>query len=149
VIILVDLDHTISNAFWRDSMIGTVPWDQYHEESKHDKPFKNVVHLINTLWIAGYKIIGLTGRNDKFRQLTTQWLLKYGVDMDEILMRPDDVFLKNADMKVKLIEDRFKKNYKDISFLIDDNEDTILTFSKLGITTLQIRNINGEKDGID
>jgi hypothetical protein len=143
--ILIDIDHTISNAFWRDSIIGAVPWDEYHKESDHDKPFWNVVQLINSLWYAGHTMIAITGRNEKFRQLTNLWFIEYDVNIDEILMRPDDVFLKNAEMKVKLIEERFDKDYKEIGFLIDDNEETILAFFKLGITTLQIRNVSREK----
>lgn len=149
MIILVDLDHTLSNAFWRDSIIGAVPWDEYHEESRHDKPFWNVVQLVNSLWYAGHTIMGLTGRTEKFRGLTNTWLLEYDVNMDEILMRPDDVFLKNAEMKVKLVEEHFSGDYRNIGFLIDDNEQTILAFFNLGITTLQIRNISGEKNEQD
>jgi phosphoglycolate phosphatase-like HAD superfamily hydrolase len=141
--ILVDLDHTVSNAFWRDSMIGTVSWDEYHEQSKNDKPFKKVVRLINSLAAMDYYIIAVTGRTEKHRAITIDWLLKNQVHIDEVLMRPDNIFLKNADMKIKLIEDRFHGYYKDIHFLIDDNEDTILAFSNLGITTLHIRNKNG------
>jgi hypothetical protein len=139
--ILTDIDHTVGNAFWRDAMIGTVPWDEYHESSKYDKPFKNVVNLINSLSNMGYTIIGVTGRTEKHRRLTLDWLIKYKVDMDHLLMRPDDVFLKNAEMKIKLVHDHFKGDFKDIHFLIDDNEDTILAFHKIGIATLQIRNI--------
>jgi phosphoglycolate phosphatase-like HAD superfamily hydrolase len=140
-VILVDIDHTIANAFWRDSMIGVSEWDYYHSEGKHDRPFRNVVKLINSLYMAGYEIVAITGRSEKFRKLTMDWFINNEVDIEEILMRPDDCFLKNAEMKLKLIEMRFKGNYNDIHFLIDDNEDTILAFSKLGITTLQIRNI--------
>jgi uncharacterized HAD superfamily protein len=145
--ILVDFDHTVANSFWRDSMIGTVPWDEYHEQSKYDKPFWNVVQLINSLWYQGHTIIGVTGRTEKHRKLTNDWLLEYDINIDEILMRPDDLFLKNAEMKVKLVEDRFKKDYKSIGFLIEDNEDACLAFQKLGITTLQIRNINEAVNG--
>jgi hypothetical protein len=147
--VLLDLDHTVSNAFWRDSMIGVESWDKYHEESQHDKPFKNVANLINSLASVGYVIIGITGRNEKFRQLTTNWLLKHRIDVDELLMRPDGNFEKNGIVKIKLIDDRFKKNYKEIQFLIDDNEDTILEFFKLGIATLQVRHIREVSNGHD
>src|SRR5271170_1992740 len=103
MIILVDLDHTVSNSFWRDGMIGSVPWDSYHAASKDDKPFKNMVNLINSLSSIGYSIIGITGRTEKFRQLTLNWLIRYRVDIIELLMRPDDVFLKNAELKIKLV----------------------------------------------
>jgi hypothetical protein len=139
--ILLDIDHTVANSFHRDSMIGAVPWDDYHASSKDDKPFPKVVNLINSLSSMGYTIIGVTGRNEKFRHLTLDWFLKYHIDLDELLMRPDDNFSKNGEMKVKLVTDRFNGNFKEIHFLIDDNEDSILEFYKLGISTLHIRNI--------
>jgi hypothetical protein len=141
VIILVDMDHTISNAFWRNSMIGTETWDHYHENSKYDKPFKNVVVLLNALSNSGYEIMGITGRNEKHRSLTVKWLVDNKVDIGELLMRPDDDYTKNGELKVKLITERFKGDFKDIHFLIDDNEDAILAFMAIGIATLQIRNI--------
>jgi hypothetical protein len=146
-VILVDIDHTISNAFWRDSMIGVSPWDEYHAAAKDDKAFRNMVKLINNLYMAGYEIIAITGRNERFRKLTTDWLIEQEVDIEEILMRPDDNFLKNAEMKLNLIKMRFKGNYKNIHFLIDDNEDTILAFNKIGIATLQIRNVQESLHG--
>jgi hypothetical protein len=130
-------------------MIGVDSWDAYHEASKDDKPFKNIARLINSLASMSYVIIGITGRNEKFRQLTTKWLLEHRIDVDELLMRPDGNFEKNGIVKMALVEERFKKNYKNIQFLIDDNEDTILAFHKLGITTLQVRNINEVKNGHD
>ena len=146
MIILTDVDHTISDAFWRDSMIGVNPWDEYHEESKHDKPFRKVVNLLNSLSSVGYTIIGLTGRNEKFRLLTTNWFLRYKVDIHEMLMRPDDNFVKNALLKLQLVEQRFNGDYSDIHFLIDDNEDAAIEFFKMGISTLQVRNI-GDHNG--
>jgi hypothetical protein len=139
--ILLDIDHTISNSFWRDSMIGNVSWDDYHAASKDDKPFRHVINLVNSLVVMGYTIILVTGRNEKFRQLTLQWFLKYRIDIDELLMRPDDVFLKNAEMKTELIKKRFDGNFKQIHFAIDDNEEACITFRNLGITSLQIRNV--------
>jgi HAD superfamily, subfamily IIIB (Acid phosphatase) len=141
MIILVDIDHTVANAFWRDSMIGVESWDTYHENSKYDKPFKNVVILLNALSNSGYEIMGITGRNERNRSLTVGWLVQNKVDIDELLMRPDDDFTKNGELKVRLVQEKFKGDYSKIHFLIDDNEDAILAFMALGIATLQIRNI--------
>jgi phosphoglycolate phosphatase-like HAD superfamily hydrolase len=141
--ILLDIDHTISNSFWRDPMIGAENWDKYHEASKYDKPFKKVVNLINSLAAMGYSIIAVTGRNEKFRHLTLDWFIKYHIDVDEMLMRPDDNFLKNAEMKALLIDTRFNGDYKQIHFAIEDNEDACIMYQRLGITSLQIRNISG------
>jgi hypothetical protein len=140
---IFDIDHTISNSFWRDGMIGTSSWDDYHEASKNDYPFIKVINLINSLYNQGYAIICITGRPEKFRSLTVDWLLDYKVEVDELLMRPDDCFLKNQELKIKLVEDHFKKYYKDIQFIVDNNEEVCLEFAKLGISSLQIRNISG------
>jgi hypothetical protein len=141
MIILCDLDHTVSDAFWRDTMIGSVPWDEYHDNLKFDKPFQNMVYLINSLSSVGYIVIGITGRTEKHRQITIDWLIKFKIDIDTILMRPDDCFIKNWEMKIKLAQDHLKDDLKKVHFLIDDNEETILAFNKLGIATLQVRNI--------
>jgi hypothetical protein len=141
MIILCDLDHTVSDAFWRDTMIGSVPWDEYHDNLKFDKPFQNMVYLINSLSSVGYIVIGITGRTEKHRQITIDWLIKFKIDIDTILMRPDDCFIKNWEMKIKLAQDHLKDDFKKVHFLIDDNEETILAFNKLGIATLQVRNI--------
>jgi hypothetical protein len=139
--ILVDIDHTIANSFWRDHMIGRASWDEYHAAGKDDIPFRKVVNLINSLSTMSYNIIAVTGRNEKFRQLTLNWFLKHHIDVDELLMRPDDNFVKNGELKVAMIKERFNGNYRDIHFLIEDNEESVIAFFGLGITTLQIRNI--------
>jgi hypothetical protein len=145
MIVIADIDHTVSNAFWRDSQIGSVPWDEYYANLAYDKPFRYVINLLNSLSWAGYTIIGITGVPEKFRQLRLDWLIKYHVDIDELLMRPNDVFLKNSEMKVKLVTERFNNDFKKIHFILDDNEETVIDFFNLGIPTLQVRNINGRE----
>jgi hypothetical protein len=141
LIIVIDIDHTVADAFWRDSMIGVNTWDEYYENGKYDKPFKNVSNLINNLSAAGYVFIGFTGRPEKFRGMTVGWLVRNKIDIDTILMRPDDDYTKNSELKIRLVKDHFKENLHTIHFVIDDNEESILEFYKLGIPTLQIRNI--------
>jgi hypothetical protein len=139
--IVVDIDHTLSNAFWRDNKIGVVPWDEYYSEGKHDKPFPKMKTLINALTKNGDLVIAITGRPEKFRGLTIDWLIKNDILVHDLIMRPDNVFLKNWEMKVKLLTTYFNNSFDTIGFIIDDNEETILKFNELGISTLQVRNI--------
>jgi hypothetical protein len=141
MIVVIDIDHTVADSFWRDSMIGTVPWDEYYENGKYDKPFKNVANLINSLSAMNYEIVGFTGRPEKFRTLTVSWLVRNRIDINTILMRPDEDYTKNSELKLRLIKEHFKDRFYQIHFIVDDNEESILEFYKLGIPTLQIRNI--------
>jgi len=139
--ILVDLDHTLSNAFHRDEMIGVETWDTYHAASINDEPLHDVCGLVRALALQGYTLVGLTARPAKWRQLTNEWLVKHGVPLDTILMREDEDFRPSAEMKTALALDYFggeEALRERVAFLLEDREDVAAAFSALGITALQV-----------
>lgn len=137
MIVIVDIDHTISDARWRDDLIGN--WDEYYLAGDEDKPIKEMIHLLQSLELAGHTLIGLTGRPEKWRQLTVSWLFRHGVPFDEVLMRPDDDFRKSPDLKIALLTEWLDNSETDV-LLIDDREDITSRISaELNITTLQCR----------
>lgn len=139
--ILVDLDHTLSNSFWRDPMIGTTTWDEYHAANVEDKPVHDVAALINALWSAGHTIIGITARPGKWRAQSLSWLIRHNIHLDELLMRPDDDFKPAPQMKIALAIARFgnaKRMADEVAAIIDDREDVIMAFKEVGITALQV-----------
>lgn len=144
-IVLVDLDHTLSNAFWRDPMIGIVPWDNYHSESIKDEPAHDFVKFISIFFKSKkYDLIGLTSRPEKFRALTMKWLSVHSIHLDDLWMRPDNDYRSAGTVKIELCKDNLGENWKDnIICLIDDNEKVIESFRGEGITCLQIFNKRG------
>lgn len=142
--ILVDIDHTLSAAWHRDGMIGGEGgWDAYHAASSEDDPIHDVMALINSLatGLDDWYIIALTARPEKWRSVTTEWLIKHCIFVDEILMRPDEAFHPAPEIKVQLAQERFPGDQlKDnVAFLIEDREDVCEAFHQLGITTLQVK----------
>lgn len=135
-VVLCDIDHTISDAFWRDNMIGGPGgWDAYHACSVDDAPLNDMIDLINTLQPT-YRLIGLTARPEKWRKLTMDWLLRHGVMLDGLLMRADDAFHPAPALKTELVLSKF--NLNEIAFILDDREDVIAAFRALGVTALQV-----------
>ena len=142
------IDHTISDAAWRDDMINNNDWDAYHLAGKEDKPIAEIVQFIESLAGAtttekfAWEIIALTARPGKWRKQTMEWMGKYGVIIDEILMRPDDSYKSAGEMKVQLLKERFGESLEKLEgcnvILIDDNEKVIEAVRALGITTLHI-----------
>src|SRR5260370_31845664 len=105
-VILNDIDHVLADAFWRDPMIGTSSWDDYHAASIDDQPIQFIVDLVNLFWFTGqFEIVAITARPEKWRRLTMQWLLRHVIKIDDLLMRPDESFRLSAEMKVKLAKD--------------------------------------------
>lgn len=135
--ILVDIDHTISNAFWRDTMIGIGTWDEYHAASENDQPLEAVVGLIRRLH-GHYNIIGFTARPEKWRQLTMKWCIKHQIPLDELLMRANSNYEPAPIIKRALIEKRFGKEHDEIAFVLEDREDVCEMLKGLGVAVLQV-----------
>jgi hypothetical protein len=138
-VILLDIDHTIADAFWRDPMIGG-SWDEYHAASVDDKPIADVVDMVVALDKAGFTIIGLTARPEKWRKLTMDWLISHQVPMDELWMRDPSDFSPSKIMKPALALANFGGHYgltQKVAFIIDDREDVCAAFRGLGVTALQ------------
>ncbi len=142
--IIVDLDHTIRDAAWRDEMIGGEGgWDAYHMECINDKPATDIIELVNALHKSGFIIIGCTACNEKWRQLNLKYLMQYGVRMDELLMRPEDDFSSAGESKEKLLKERFGDNLcESILAVIDDNDNVRDMCKSHGLTVLQVHGRN-------
>lgn len=137
--ILCDIDHTVSDAAWRDEMIGKASWDEYHAASVNDKPIPGVRDILIGLKAAGHEIIGFTARPEKWRQISIRWLAENGVPMDEILMRPDTDYRPAPQIKMALAQEHYGENFADeIGLIIEDREDVVAAFRAHGITCIQI-----------
>lgn len=142
-IVLVDIDHTISNAFWRDPMIGTLSWDEYHLASVDDHPIEDTVRILNALVDNGkFELVGITARPAKWRQLSMKWCTRHNIPLSHILMREDEDYRPSPVIKLALakayIESEKGNLLKDhIAFVMDDRDDVAAAFKGEGVTVLQ------------
>lgn len=136
MIFLVDLDHTLSDAHWRDNLLGN--WDRYHRASVDDDPIAEVVALLWAFRTMNWRIMILTARPSKYRALTEAWLRDNNVPFDEILMRDDEGFHPSDEMKWKLVNARFNDIWAHQIIVMDDRTDVSRKFSENGITVLQV-----------
>lgn len=141
MIVLVDIDHTLSDAAWRDDMLNNRDFDAYHLAGKEDAPIQEMVELVNALADSGATIIGCTARPDKWRTQTINWMVINKVCMDEILMREHNTFAPAAETKLGLLQARFGPLLEQLEgkhvLFFDDNEKVIETIRAIGITALQ------------
>jgi hypothetical protein len=133
MILITDIDHTLADATWRDEFRPV--WDDYHKAAINDNPYKDAIALINTLHKAGWTIVCITSRPEKWRQLTTEWLLNHAVHVDQLLMRPNDDFRPSPEVKADLAKpfERFNP-----VMCMDDREDCIASYGAHGFTTLLV-----------
>lgn len=136
MILLIDIDNTLSNAGWRDWMIDAEGWDAFHSNSHKDQEYPDLVKLANDLATMGWKVIAVTARPEKYRIMTIKWLLDHKVMIHTVLMRPDNDFRASPLVKLDLIKGHCK-NFLDC-VVMDDREDICLALQSAGLTALQV-----------
>ena len=135
-IVLIDIDHTLAHASWRDNLRGD-PWDDYYEAAKDDQPVEDMIQLVRLLHQSGAHMVGVTARPEKWRPSAFAWLLKYDVPLDMVLMRPNDDRRTSPLVKIDAVARAFGPTWPEqILCVIDDRDDVCSIFRSFGITTL-------------
>lgn len=151
--VLVDMDHTLSDAEWRDGIIIEImeggrgmTWDDYHVDQHKDAPLWDAVTLVSALKAHDFKIIIMTSRPEKWREQTSKWLFSYGVEFDELIMRPDDNHEASAVIKVDMAKRRFGERIDQIAMVVDDRADVCQAFRAMGVTAIQVHRCAGDRN---
>lgn len=141
----VDLDHTVSDAFWRDfllkpnlSEMTEADWREYHLNAVMDNPIKPVRDLVRALFAYDYEIIILTSRPEYVRPNTIHWLEKNAVPYHTLVMRPTDNHQSASYLKVAQARSYIDETKGDKQVIIlDDNEAVCEAFCKAGAAVLR------------
>ena len=106
-------------------------FDLFHKESIDCPPNEKVLFLNKTLAMAQDIYIAIfTGREEKYRGLSEQWLHNNKVTYHCLLMRQDNDFRSNVIIKHELFEN-FKSNY--LPYLaIDDTPELRKLWGQVG-----------------
>jgi hypothetical protein len=136
LIALVDIDNTISDARWRDPWVGD--WDLFYSHGIYDCPVLPMVRMVNALSRCGDTIVHLTGRPERWRDLTLTWMVRHGVRTDGLIMRPDDDYSPTAELKIRLARKLYGEDLPGagVGLMIDDVERVLEPFRAAGVDTL-------------
>jgi len=132
-----DIDHSIADAAWRDNLMGN--WDEYHAKSIDDESISAMVALVDALYCDQWATVGLTGRPEKFRQITEAWLFKRCVMLDELIMRPNEVYDGAAIFKQGAVLKRCEKLRNPLVLVFDDRDDVISAMQTSGINCVSLQ----------
>lgn len=147
-IVLVDIDHTVRESFWRDHLVpslalreqfGEHAWDAYHLASDRDQPVPNILLLLQRLHLVGYQLVGLTAIPEKWRELTTRWLARHGAPFEHTVMRPHGNTDPSPKCKALSALAYIGPGLKEkVAFLLEDRSDVAATFRNLEVVVLQV-----------
>lgn len=146
----VDLDHTISDAFWRDHLIKSEmsqsAWRHYHSEATYDDVIYATRDLVRALYAYDFEIIILTARYEEHRRAAEYWLTKWDVPFHVLIMRPTANLESASVLKLRQARNYLDDTEGDKSVIIvDDNEAVCEAFCAAGATVLRAQ-VHKRKD---
>lgn len=136
---LFDIDGTLADIEHRRAYLAKSPpdWKAFNDEMGDDTPNVSVVSLYRSLWHADcYDLILVTGRNERSRALTEQWLAWNEIPFSRLLMRADHDSRPDHVIKEELL-DLLLGEGRDIAFTVDDRQQVVDMWRRRGITCLQ------------
>ena len=136
--IIVDLDGTLCDVEHRVHHVKSKPknWGAFNQAMDQDRPYFWCIELIAAMKARGYKIYFVTGRDENFRKMTTDWLERHNVYYDELHMRPAQDFRQDSEIKEEIYVNHVEKNSQ-VLFVVDDRNSVVERWRKLGLTCLQ------------
>ena len=114
--VICDLDGTLSLLNGRDPYNAAIC-----DNDLLNAPVASVLQMAKA---QGYKVILLSGREDKYREPTLRFLAKHQIDYDLLLMRTTNDFRKDNIIKRELFEQEIQGKYF-INFLLDDRNQVV------------------------
>lgn len=121
-------------------------WETYYSKCGEDKPNEKVVNLIKTLLFSNsvikpqYNIVYCTGRREKERQLTLDWLEHYtgqASDNIKLFMRDNGDYRKDHIIKPQIL--RHEGIYPaNTDFILDDRLSVVNALREEGFTVFQV-----------
>jgi predicted kinase len=117
--IICDLDGTLA------LMNGRNPFDA----SKCDQDLINepVANVLRNYKKLGYKILLVSGREDRYKEPTLRFLEKHTIEFDDLIMRKSQDSRKDSIIKTEIYNDFIKDKYF-VEFALDDRNQVVDTW---------------------
>lgn len=136
--VIFDMDGTLTNiSSIRHFVAGKYRnFDMFHRSSLFCPPNAEVLQMAYDAEKAGLKVIIVTARSEPYREVTELWLNKYGVNFENMYMRPADDYRQDALVKQDIL-DRILVDY-DVVHAVDDRPEVIKVWNKAGILATKV-----------
>lgn len=126
--IIVDLDGTLSLIYDRTVYEA--------DKSLNDQVNKSVLDILNR-YKDDHKIIIITGRSLKDKDVTLDWLHINNIPYNYLYMRDDGVFKPDYIIKLDIYK-RFIQNKFNVQFVLEDRTQVVKMYRDLGLPCFQV-----------
>ena len=130
--IMCDLDGTLALFPGKD------PYERDFTKDIVNEPVRKILDMFARLdEYETYKFIMCSGRKDKFRDQTKQWLDENEIPCDLLYMREGEDDRKDSIVKKEIYDNNIRGKYN-VLFVLDDRDQVVQLWRNLGLTCLQV-----------
>lgn len=127
---IVDTDGTLAN---HEGIRSPYDTSRYHLDTVHEDVANLVINLQETVYI-----IGVSGRDERFREVTEDWWLsKAHIEADEFYFRPEGDVRPDDVVKAEIYENEIRGRYN-IAGVLDDRGRVLRMWRAKGLTTFAV-----------
>lgn len=136
--VICDLDGTLSDCRARQHLVINSPkrWDEFYDQCDQDPLNRPVAVIVNSVAHL-YRVLLVSGRVERVRGKTVQWLEHHNVPYDALFMRPDGDHIEDDKLKERILDTDILPFY-DVAFALDDRDRVVAMWRRRGITCLQV-----------
>lgn len=138
--VIFDIDGTLADLDHRLHHIANHPKDYiaFYEECDRDAVIQPIADLLCDMHALGRVVLLVSGRTDRVRLKTEQWLNNHGVPFDGLYMRRDGDWRSDTIVKSKILDEIVELGHK-VRFVVDDRTSVVKMWRDRGLTCLQCR----------
>lgn len=134
--VLIDLDGTLANVDERrEDLLTNKDWDLFYSKIPNDKLNEWCLRIIQK-FKDDHKIILVSGKRNCYRNTTIEWLNRYRVPYDALLLRGDKDYRSDDVVKFEIFETQIKNSFE-VLFVIDDRASVVSMWRNQGLVCLQ------------
>ncbi len=126
--IICDLDGTLA-------ILNRNPYDG--SKCEEDGLNIHVANMVKTYKKLGHQILLVSGRHDTYQPQTERWLAKHDIPYDSLILRKANDNRKDAIIKAEIFNKNIRNKYF-IDFVLDDRNQVVEMWRKLGLTCCQV-----------
>ena len=141
--IIVDLDGTLCNTDHRIFNLHKTPkdWDAWNAGLGADQVNMILRNVLAGLCACVYhptEVLIVTGRYERYRSVTENWLHSKDVDYDRIWMRRDGDMRSDATVKEEIYLKFIEPNYN-VDLVFEDRDRVVKMWRSLGLVCWQVK----------
>lgn len=130
----------MSNRWYKSTGEKWTPnWNKFFDECVNDEPNTPIIIAAQALRDRGCEIVIYSGRSDRVRPQTEEWLNIHLVPYKRIRMRPEGTYTEDELLKRSwLFEDFGKTHVEKILCVYDDRDKVVKMRRELGLICCQV-----------